>query len=213
MSKKILAAFAVALLGASAAGCMSTDLRARVDDLTREREELKRQKAEVEAELLEQQARCAAHERERKAPSRAAASSSLDVPEGLSGKVDIRRRGNDTAISLPSDVFFSSGSSSFAPTSERAMAQVADYIRKNHPEGLIRVEGHSDSDPIRRTKNKYHCNWELSFERAHAVMHYLVDKGGFDPRRVVCEAFGEFQPQDPADKAKNRRVEIVIARR
>lgn len=213
MPKKILSALAVALLGAGAAGCMSTDLRARVDELTREREELKRQKAAVEADLLELQARCAASDRERKAPSRAAAPSSLDVPEGLSGTVDIRRRGNDTAISLPSDVFFSSGSSSLAPSSERAMSQVAEYIRRNHPDGLIRVEGHSDTDPIRRTRNKYHCNWELSFERAHAVMHYLVDKGGFDPRRLVCEAYGEYQPQDPADKARNRRVEIVIARR
>jgi flagellar motor protein MotB len=213
MSKKVRTALAVALLGASAAGCMTTDLRARVDELTREREELKRQKAAVEADLLELQARHAAYERGERKAGPPAAASSADVPEGLPGKVDIRRRGNDTAISLPSDVFFSSGSSAFAPSIERAMAQVADYIRKNHPDGMIHVEGHSDSDPIRRTKSKYHCNWELSFERAHAVMHYLVDKGGFDPRRVVCEAFGEFQPQDPADKARNRRVEIVIARR
>jgi len=199
-------------VGAAASGCASGDLRARVDDLTREREDLKRQKADVEAELLEVKARCEMLDRDRRVVPRASASPSVDVPDDLRGKVDIRRRGNDTAISLPSDVFFSSGSSTFVPSSERAMAQVADYIRKNHPGGLIRVEGHSDTDPIRRTKNKYHCNWELSFERAHAVMHYLVDKGSFDPRRVVCEAFGEYQPQDTGDKSKNRRVEIVIAR-
>jgi flagellar motor protein MotB len=42
-------------------------------------------------------------------------------------------------------------------------------------------------------------------------MHYLVDKGGFDPHRVACEAYGEFQPLDPQNKTRNRRVEIVIA--
>jgi flagellar motor protein MotB len=42
-------------------------------------------------------------------------------------------------------------------------------------------------------------------------MHYLIEKGGFDPRRIVCEAYGEFQPVDPKVKSRNRRVEIVIA--
>jgi len=210
MSKKILGAFAVVLGGLAAAGCASGNLQMRLDDLNRECADLKRDKAAVEAELLACQARC--EMLERRGGTRAAAPSSVDVPDELKGKVDIRRRGSDTAIGLPSDVFFSSGSSNFTASSERTMGQVLDYIRKNHPGGMIRVEGHSDSDPIRRTKNKYHCNWELSFERAHAVVHYLIEKGKFDPRRVVCEAYGEFQPQDPADKSKNRRVEIVIAR-
>ncbi len=213
MPRKILAALAIALGSLAAAGCASGDLRARMDDLVREREDLKREKASLEADLLACKAQCDALERDRRAGGpRPVSSPSLEVPADLKGKVDIRRRGEGTAISLPSDVFFASGASTFMPSSERAMGQVVDYVRKNHPGGVIRVEGHSDTDPVRRTKNKYHCNWELSFERAHAVMHYLVEKGGFDPRRVVCEAHGEYQPQDPADKSKNRRVEIVIAR-
>ncbi len=210
MSKTILKALAVALGGLAAAGCATGNLQMRVDQLTREREDLRRQKAAVEADLLACQARCEALERDRRAAPRAAAP--VDVPDDLRGKVDIRRRGDDTVIDLPSDVFFASGSSTFTSASERTMAQVAQYIRQAHPGGTIRVEGHSDTDPIRRTKGQYHCNWELSFERAHAVMHYLVDKGGFDPRRMVCESYGEYHPQDPANKSKNRRVEIVIAR-
>jgi len=212
MSKKIASLLAVVLGGLSAAGCASGDLRLRVESLNRECEDLRREKAGLEADLLTYKARCEAIGRERGPAARPAAAPSPDLPADLRGKVDIRRRGNDTAISLPSDVFFSSGSSTFTSPSEKAMVHVADYIRKNHPDGMIRVEGHSDTDPIRRTKNRYHCNWELSFERAHAVTHYLIEKGGFDPRRVVCEAYGEFQPQDPADKSKNRRVEIVVAR-
>ena len=91
------------------------------------------------------------------------------------------------------------------------MAEVTSALKKSFKNSFVRVEGHADSDPIRRTKGKYHCNWELSFERSHAVTHFLVEKGRFDPSRVVCEAHGEFHPADPSNKAKNRRVEIVIA--
>ena len=211
MSKKLLAAATLLFAGAAAMGCASPDLQRKIDDLTREQEELQRQKADTDAELLAYKARCEALERGRGAtPVAPRAAAPSELPADLKG-VDIRRRGNDTVIDVPSDVFFASGSATLNGASEKTMTQIADYIRRTHPSGLVRVEGHSDTDPIRRSKSKFHCNWELSFERAHAVMHFLVDKGGFDPRRVVCEAYGEYQPLDPKIKSKNRRVEIVIA--
>jgi chemotaxis protein MotB len=213
MSVKMAAVLVIGLPCAAAVGCAGPDLQGRVDELTREHEELQRRKAEAEADLLACRARCESLERERRAGARPSESAEpAETPSALGGKVDIRRRGGDTVIDLPSDVFFASGSSTLNREGEKSMAQVAAWIRKNHPDGLIRVEGHTDADPIRRTKSKYHCNWELSFERSHAVVHYLVEKGKFDPRKVVCEAFGEFHPQDPSNKSKNRRVEIVIAR-
>jgi len=214
MAHKLLAAACLVVAVAASIGCAQPDLQRKLDDLTRDQEEMQRQKAQTDAELLAYKARCEALERDRKsAPAAAPRLSPVpsETPVELGGKVDIRKRGNDTVLSIPSDVFFSSGSASMNGASEKTMGQVAEYIRKNHPNGLLRVEGHSDSDPIRRTKSKFHCNWELSFERAHAVMHYLVEKGGFDPHRVVCEAYGEYQPLDPKVKSKNRRVEIVIA--
>jgi len=215
MSSKLVAILSLALSCAAAVGCAGPDLQHRVDELTREQEDLQRQKSQTEADLLACKARCDALERERRAAPRpgaaGVASTPYEVPGDLKGKVDIRKRGNDTVIDIPSDVFFASGSSTLSRDGDKTMSQVADYIRKNHSSGLIRVEGHSDTDPIRRTKSKYHCNWELSFERAHAVVHFLVEKGKFDPHRVVCESYGQYHPQDPANKSKNRRVEIVIA--
>ncbi len=213
MSTKLFAILTLACSCAAAVGCAGPDLQQRVDELTREQEDLQRQKAQADADLLACQARCESLERDRRAAPRPEAAGAADeVPGDLQGKVDIRRRGDDTVLSIPSDVFFASGSSTLSRDGGRTMGQVAAYIKRNHASGLIRVAGHSDSDPIRRTKSKYHCNWELSFERAHAVVHYLVEKGKFDPRRVVCESYGEYHPQDPANKSRNRRVEIVIAR-
>jgi len=212
MSKKLAALVAMALCAASAIGCSSgADLQGRVDELTREQEELQRQKEQAESEALSYKAKCEALERDsRRAPPPAPRAAEKPVPVDPDG-MDIRRRGNETVINIPSDVFFASGSATLNGSGEKSMGKIADYIRKNHPGGLIRVEGHSDSDPIRRTKAKFHCNWELSFQRAHAVMHFLVEKGQVDPHHMVCEAYGEFQPQNPGDKSKNRRVEIVIS--
>ena len=213
MSTKILAVLALAVSAISAIGCSAgPDLQGRIDELTREQEELQRQKEQTESELLTYKAKCDAMERNRGAaarPAPAPAPTVTPIPADSDG-VDIRKRGNDTVINLPSDVFFASGSSTLSPAGEKTMAKIGAYIRKNHSGGLIRVEGHSDSDPIRKTKGKYHCNYELSFERAHAVVHYLVDKGHVDSHRFVCEAYADNQPQSQNDKSKNRRVEIVI---
>ena len=214
MSNKILAALAFAV--ASAVGCAVPDWQAKAEQLQRENEDLERQKARLEADQLAARARIDVLERNRFAPAAPGAKAGVtpapyEMPSELAGKVEIRRRGNDTVIDVPSDVFFASGSSMLNRDGDKAMGSIVDYIKRHHPGGLIRVEGHSDSDPIRRTKSKYHCNWELSFERSHAVTHFLVEKGRFDPARVVCEAHGEFHPADPSNKAKNRRVEIVVA--
>jgi chemotaxis protein MotB len=213
MAKKILAILALTLSVAAGIGCAGNDdLQNRIDALTREQEELQRQKEAAESEALAYKAKADALERDSRhkaAPVAAPAPAPVrDEPSDL----DIRRRGNETVINIPSDLFFASGSATLNGGGEKSMSRIVDYIRKNHAGGMIRIEGHSDSDPIRRTKSKFHCNWELSFQRAHAVMHFLTEKGQVDPHHVVCEAYGEYQPQTPGDKSKNRRVEIVLAR-
>jgi flagellar motor protein MotB len=213
MAMKIVALLALTLTAAAGIGCAgNSDLQTRIDEMTREQEELQRQKEAAESEALAYKAKCEALERDarQKPPPAAApvAAPAKDEPSDL----DIRRRGNETVINIPSDLFFASGSATLNGGGEKSMARIVDYIRKNHAGGMIRIEGHSDSDPIRRTKSKFHCNWELSFQRAHAVMHFITEKGQVDPHHVVCEAYGEYQPQTPGDKSKNRRVEIVLAR-
>jgi flagellar motor protein MotB len=213
MTRKILAILALTLSVAAGIGCAGNDgLQNRIDELTREQEELQRQKEAAESEALAYKAKNEALERDsRRKPAPAAAPAPAPVRDEPTD-LDIRRRGNETVINIPSDLFFASGSATLNGGGEKSMSRIVDYIRKNHADGMIRIEGHSDSDPIRRTKSKFHCNWELSFQRAHAVMHFLTEKGQVDPHHVVCEAYGEYQPQTPGDKSKNRRVEIVLAR-
>lgn len=211
MAGKLFAILAVTL---PAVGCMAGDLQRRYDMLALDNEQLQRDKARLEADLLACRARCEALERGQVSeppPKAGVTTIPFEVPSELQGKVDIHKRGRDTVIDIPSDVFFASGSATLNRSGQSTMGDVVRYIRTNHPNGTLRIEGHSDTDPIRRTRGRFHCNWDLSFERSHAVMHHLVERGGFDPRRVVCEAWGEFHPKDARNKSRNRRVEIVIA--
>lgn len=72
---------------------------------------------------------------------------------------------------------------------------------------IIYVNGHADSD----ADSSY--NQQLSLKRSLAVKSFLVEKGMQDSLFSV-QALGEAQPlvanTTPMDKAKNRRVELVV---
>lgn len=219
MMRKAAAAFLLASALFTAIGCASgPDLEMRVEELTNENEDLQRRNSQLEGELAASNARCTALEKEVSARKTGPMKSGertneYQLPEDLEKNgVNLRSRGNETVIEIPSDLFFASGASTLSRDGERTLSSVVSMLQKQYPSGLIRIEGHTDSDPIRRTKSKFHCNFDLGFERAHQVAHYLIEKGRIDPKRVTCETYGEHQPRDSKNKSKNRRVEIVIAR-
>ena len=82
--------------------------------------------------------------------------------------------------------------------------------------GAISVVAHTDSDPIHGSLAvSYPDNLALSDARAANVQSVLQPVIG-DPLRLAAEGRGDREPVDRGDtpeaKAKNRRVELVIAR-
>ena len=77
----------------------------------------------------------------------------------------------------------------------------------------IDVVGHTDSDPIKKSRKLWKDNWALSAERALAVLRYLSDRG-VRPERIRAVAAGQGHPvasnTTASGKEKNRRVEIVV---
>ena len=72
------------------------------------------------------------------------------------------------------------------------------------------IEGHTDDDPIQKTKDKFRSNRHLSVERADSVARYLISQG-VPESKIVIVGFGQYDPAAAAkNKAQNRRVEIVI---
>jgi chemotaxis protein MotB len=118
-----------------------------------------------------------------------------------------RRDQGDLVVEVAGDVLFDSGSVTLKPTAKKTLDQVARRINSDFGGNVVRVEGYTDSDPIKKQKGKYKDNEELSAERALAVERYLVGRG-VASSQIYAAAFGPASPK--GSKKASRRVEIVI---
>jgi chemotaxis protein MotB len=125
--------------------------------------------------------------------------------------VDVTPEGN-LEITLESDVSFASGSHQLTKSGKATLDAVARELNGQFAANQVRVIGHTDSDPIR--KSPYKDNWELGSERALGVIRYLHDERGIKAERLVAASRGENAPlaenSSKESKARNRRVEIVV---
>lgn len=113
--------------------------------------------------------------------------------------------GREVVISIAGDVLFRSGQVEVTSEGRRRLDQVASNLNSQYAGRTIRVEGYTDTDPIR--KSGWQSNEHLSAMRALAVEKYLVSKG-VDNNRIYSAGFGPSRPK--GTKAESRRVEIVI---
>jgi len=114
-------------------------------------------------------------------------------------------------VTLPNSILFDSGKATLRKATSNELDHIRSVLRQKYPGKLIDVVGHTDTDPIK--KSKWKDNWELSAQRALTVARYLIQRGvpGDKIRAVGC---GESRPiasnANASGKAKNRRVEIVV---
>ncbi len=114
--------------------------------------------------------------------------------------------GNVT-VTLPNDVLFDPGQATLKASSSPTLDKIAAALTGDYADKALFVDGHTDSDPILRTKSQWADNRDLSYARAKAVTAYLITQG-VDGKRIVIRAFGENQPKQT--KKASRRVEIVV---
>ena len=111
---------------------------------------------------------------------------------------------------LAGDVLFLPGSHDLSPAGKARLLQVARVLaQEKHRIKEVRIEGHSDKFPIRKTRDKYDSNMELSFMRAYAVYRLLLEKSGLEENKFSIAAYGEHRPRSE-NPAENRRVEIRV---
>jgi len=106
---------------------------------------------------------------------------------------------------ISGDVLFASGQVTLRPEAKKKLDSIASQIKRDYSGHNVRVEGHTDTDPIR--KSKFPSNQALSEARAQAVQQYLVSKG-ISGGRIDAVGMGSSNPK--STKAASRRVEIVI---
>lgn len=128
----------------------------------------------------------------------------LEIPGAI-----VYQTADGLSFQVQGEILFSSGQAILSKGGEETLKRIAEVLVQ---EGRrVRVEGHSDNDPIRRSKWK--SNLELSTARAVAVAH-LLTAHSVEKKQVMVAGFGPFRPAAPgdtdADKRRNRRVEIIL---
>jgi chemotaxis protein MotB len=125
--------------------------------------------------------------------------------------VVLRTTPEGLVISLREYGFFASGSSVVREPAVPILVELARAL----PEGLVRVEGHTDTVPIHTAQ--FPSNWELSSARAAAIARILLEYGRVAPGDVAVEGLAEFHPVEgndtEAERAENRRVDVIVLRR
>lgn len=131
---------------------------------------------------------------------------------GLADFVEQRREERGLVVSVASDdVLFALGSTDISPIGEKVIETVSGTLGDFHNEVL--VEGHTDDVPLRRGS---YTNWNLSTDRAVAVLSRMVHEHRFPTDRIGAVGYGEFRPlvdnSTRSNRSRNRRVDFVVLR-
>lgn len=123
-------------------------------------------------------------------------------------KIDIDERG--LVVSLIDTSFFDPGSATIKRGATKTILAVTQPFRKLKNE--LRIEGHTDSVPIRSPR--FPSNWELSTSRSTAVVRFLIDYGHISSTRISAAGFSDTKPVASNGTAegrkRNRRVDIIV---
>jgi len=112
-------------------------------------------------------------------------------------------------VSLEAKLLFSSGSTVVETEGKKALIDLARVLETERELEII-VEGHTDTDKLNSQSHPKN-NWELSVLRATSVIGIMTGNSNINPQQLMAAGRSEFIPVDQNDKAKNRRIEIIIS--
>jgi len=131
------------------------------------------------------------------------------APEIRENLVTVRDEADRSVVVLRGDGLFEAGAATVLDRYVPVLSRIADALQETH--GNILVSGYTDSTPMRSAR--FPSNWHLSQARADAVKD-ILGKRLNEPTRLRAEGRGETDPvapnDTPANRARNRRVEITL---
>lgn len=118
-------------------------------------------------------------------------------------------------ITLVDSLLFDFGKATITTEGREVLDKVINIVRNIH-DMQIWIVGHTDNVPIKEEYlYKFPSNWELSAARASAVANYFQKNNNIDPKDLTVIGRSFYEPvatnNTAEGRAKNRRVEIVIA--
>jgi chemotaxis protein MotB len=134
------------------------------------------------------------------------------LQETGSVNIDVKQEERGLVITIPANALFRPGSAALTRAAVQRVAKLAELLKFTRHN--IRVEGHTDT--LEPPGGAVGSAWELSVERAHAVLLRLV-LGQIDERRLSLVGYGPSRPRfsnvSRRGRQRNRRVELVILNR
>ncbi|MFC1822302.1 OmpA family protein [Thermodesulfobacteriota bacterium] len=130
-------------------------------------------------------------------------------------EVVIRELKDKLSITFVDRIMFRSGRATFTAEGREILARVGRILKKIKNK-KIHVIGHTDDIPImEKYRYRFPSNWDLSASRAAAVVRYLHEEVGIDPKSMEAVGRSFYDPvadnKTEEGRAQNRRVQIIIA--
>ena len=126
--------------------------------------------------------------------------------------VKVRQDGDVVRAELPGDQVFMPGSNYLKNGADPLVQGVAAELRRNFPDQIIGIEGHTDNSPTH--SQQFPSNHHLSAAQALAVYNSLMKRGSLAAQQLFVIGHGANHPvvsnATDAGRARNRRVEFVV---
>lgn len=123
--------------------------------------------------------------------------------------IEVRDEALRSVVVVPADALFVKGTAQLDSAQASLLGRVAQAL--NALPGQVVVSGHADNVPV--SSLQFPSSWHLTRARASAVAAALA-QAGVRPERVRAEGLADAEPRvsndNDADRARNRRVEIVL---
>lgn len=137
-----------------------------------------------------------------------------DLESEISEKsVRIQILEDNLRVTAVEKLFFESGSADVKKQGKAILDKIAQTL-KNAQNMEIHIIGHADElPPGKEVSKKYPSNWELSVNRATAIIQVLQWGYGIDPKRMVAQGVAHYRPlvmETDKNRAMNRAVEISL---
>ena len=120
----------------------------------------------------------------------------------------VEQKDGKVYVSMDAKLLFASGSTSVDAGGVKALKELAKVLEDQEDLEIL-VEGHTDSDKMNSSSHPTD-NWELSVLRATSVVKIMLKHSKMNPVNISASGRSEFIPVDTENKAKNRRIEVVL---
>lgn len=208
-----LLSFSVLFFAVAITGCGPDEKTKKIQDLTAENDQLKKEKEDLDRQLQEAMVR----ENDAKGTIDQLNKAMADARAGGRKIEDGKWASFDNfdMMSVPGSVLFESGKADLTAGGRAKIQQIASEIQSRFGDRDVYVFGFTDDQPIKRSKWK--DNWELGAHRALTAVRGLHD-AGVQYTSLVQANCGEYRPKvsnagGEKNRAQNRRVEFYAVKR